>query len=196
MHLPWRPYTSKYVFTVLADIYPRGVPRRGLLKDELPDIYAELHPTKNIDLETEKLFSGSDKRVWWLCQNDSCRPQGCRHEHAWEATVRSRRRQHNSSECPFCTGLRVCPCNSLAEHFPALMYHWVPAANDVPLGEPLHPVRISPWSHKRVWWRHDCGDGQNHHWSATINSVVNRFTASGQVPCPRCAVAARAVRRK
>ncbi len=38
--------------------------QRGLVKDEFPDVYAELHPTKNDGLDTGKLTWGSNKKVW------------------------------------------------------------------------------------------------------------------------------------
>ena len=152
----------------------RGV----LLKDELPDIYAELHPTKNSDIDTEKLTCGSSKRVWWLCKSDKRRPEGCQHEHAWETQVSSRCTEHNPRGCPFCAGVRICPCKSLAERFPALLHCWDSSR--------LDPTQHGPHSQKWISWRHDCGDGQIHRWGAPIVNVVASFKANGQVPCPRC----------
>ena len=36
-------------------------PQREFLKDELPDVYAELHPTKNAGVDIENLTCGSSK---------------------------------------------------------------------------------------------------------------------------------------
>lgn len=47
----------------------------GYVKHEFPDVYAELHPTKNSGIDTEKLTCGSHRKVWWLCQSDQRRPK-------------------------------------------------------------------------------------------------------------------------
>lgn len=106
---------------------------RGFLKDEFPDVYAELHPTKNAGFDIEKLTCGSHKRVWWLCQSRHSRPEGCRHEHEWETCVQDRCRLRGPAGCPFCDGSRVCPCKSLAELQPTLLQYWDAAANAIPL---------------------------------------------------------------
>ena len=50
--------------------------RRGFVKDEFLEIYAELHPTRNSGIDTETLTCGSNRKVWWLCQSDKSRPEG------------------------------------------------------------------------------------------------------------------------
>ena len=163
-------------------------PQRGLLKDELPDVYAQLHPTKNGGTDVEKLTCGSAQRVWWLCRSDASRPEDCQHEHAWEIRISSRcRTKRGPTGCPFCDGLRICPCKSLAVLQPVLRQYWDFAANAVPLGEPMDPYCMSQYSHRKVWWRHECSDGQVHHWRASISSMVNSVKLRGRVPCPGCA---------
>ena len=52
--------------------------KRGLPKDEHPEIFALLHPTVNGDLAfAETVVSGSHKRLFWLCTEDKHRPAGC-----------------------------------------------------------------------------------------------------------------------
>ena len=171
----------------------RGIrPQRGFLRDELPDVYAELHPTKNSGIDSEKLTCGSRSRVWWLCHNDESRPVGCQHEHAWEAQVRYRCRKYLPQGCPFCSGSRVCPCNSLAVLHPALLQYWDTGKNVNALGEPLDPFWLGAHSARRVWWRHECADGRVHHWCAGIHHVVRCFRARGRAPCPGCAATIRA----
>ena len=165
--------------------------RRALLKDELPDIYAELHPTKNAGVDIEKLTCGSAKRVWWLCQNDDSKPEGCQHKHEWEAQVRTRCKSMCPAGCPFCSGISICPCKSLAELQPALLKYWDVAGNAFPLAKPADPARLGAFSNKKVWWQLECGDGQVCHWTARINNVVNSFKATGRVPCPNCGAASR-----
>ena len=161
------------------------------LKDEMPAVYAELHPNKNSGIDIESLTCGSGKRVWWLCQSNLSRPEGCQHEHEWEARVDGRCRSRRPSGCPFCSGSRVCPCNSLAVLQPTLMQYWDFVRNAIPLQEPLDPLQIAQYSKRKVWWRHECPDGQVHHWR-TCPNVLTSNSLRGRVPCPGCAAAARA----
>ena len=69
--------------------------KRGLLKDELPVIFAEIHPTKNAGVDVSSLTCGSRKELWWLCNNTDGRPDGCQCEHAWEASVKVRCRKNS-----------------------------------------------------------------------------------------------------
>ena len=167
-------------------------PVRRYLSDELPNIYAQLHPTKNSGTDVEKLTCGSAKMVWWLCRSDKSRPEGCQHEHAWEARVYVRCNTHNNNKqsfpgCPFCSGRRICPCNSLAVIHSDLLQYW-DFSNADQTGEPLDPFWLGVYSNKAVWWRHECADGRVHHWCARISNVVECFEAkSRRVPCPGCA---------
>ena len=165
--------------------------QRGLLKDEKPGVYAELHPTKNCGIDIEKLTCGSTKRVWWLCQSNNHRPEGCQHEHKWEARVKDRCSLRKPSGCPFCTGCLVCPCNSLAKLQPALLQYWDAASNAVQFAERMDPSRLGMTSSRKVWWQHECTDGQVCRWTATIKNVAKSFKASGRVPCPKCGAASR-----
>ena len=167
-------------------------PQRGFVKDELPDVYAELHPTKNSGVDKEKLTCGSMKRVWWLCRSDKSRLEGCKHEHAWETRVDVRCDKRTHPGCPFCSGTRVCPCNSLAVLYPALLQCWDTGNNADPLGESLDPFWLGAQSTKKVWWRHECAEGRVHYWAAKIAHVVKNFRAKGSVYCPGCSRAVHA----
>ena len=54
--------------------------KKGNLADTHPAIAKQWHPTKNGDLTADDLTSGSNKKVWWLCDNG----------HKYEAGVRYR----------------------------------------------------------------------------------------------------------
>ncbi len=56
-----------------------------------PEISNEWHPTKNGDLTPSIIAAGSNKKIWWLCQNG----------HEWQTLCNSRT-GHNRSDCPFC----------------------------------------------------------------------------------------------
>ncbi len=158
----------------------------------MPGIYAELHPTKNGSVDIEKLTCGSNKRVWWLCQSNGSRPEGCQHDHEWEAKVSGRCRYRRPTGCPFCSETVVCPCKSLAELQPALLQYWDGASNAIPLQDPLDFSRLNVHSKREVWWRHECPDGRLCQWTAAIKDVARRFKVTGRAPYPRCALALQA----
>ena len=55
---------------------------------------------------------GSNKPIWWTC--DQC-PRG--KKHSWQAAPYDRTRQRPRG-CPFCSGRKVCECNSLQTVYP------------------------------------------------------------------------------
>lgn len=125
-----------------------------------PEIALEWHPTKNGALTPKDVSHGSDKKVWWQCN------QG----HEWEATIGSRTRGCN---CPYCSGQKVwAGFNDLATTNPQLALEWNYEKN----GD-LTPSQIAEKSNKKVWWICD----QGHEWMATLD---NRSAGKG---CPVCA---------
>lgn len=54
-----------------------------------PDLALEWHPTKNGDLLPSMVYSGSHKKVWWLCKKG----------HEWQAKVENR---NAGNGCPQC----------------------------------------------------------------------------------------------
>lgn len=123
------------------------------------ELLAQWHPDKNGDLTPDKITSGSQRKVWWRCD------QG----HEWMG--RSYDRAKRGTGCPYCAGKRILPGMDLASLYPHLADQWHPKRN----GE-LGPEDVLPGSHRSVWWK--CSRG--HEWRAIINSRVN-----GQ-GCPVC----------
>jgi len=160
--------------------------RRGFLKAERPDIYAQLHSNKNIGVDVEQLTCGSHKKVWFLCTANKNRPKGCHHEHAWQARIYHRCKSRNPTGCPFCSGQLVCPCNAITAVAPAAMLFWDCSRN---LG--VNPARVGPESHRKVWWRHLCSDGHLHSRQVEVGPVVRILRESGRLMCKRCASTAR-----
>ena len=156
--------------------------RRGLLKDEFPEVYAQLHPTLNGDLGfAGHITSGSQKMLWWLCPGSHNRPAGCTCEHAWQAEVQ--RRCCKRSGCPFCYGQRVCPCNSIAQVQRGSLIFWHFGKN-----KDVSPQEVSPGSRKKVWWRHVCPTtGEEHEWQALVQKLTRAYWENGAAPCPVCA---------
>ena len=78
-------------------IYKRGCPRcNGKVatdKNRLalinPELLAELHPTKNKNIDLSEITFGSNKKLWWQCQFG----------HEWKAQVNNRARGAGCPEC-------------------------------------------------------------------------------------------------
>ena len=160
--------------------------RRGLLQQELPALFGQLHPALNGHLgPLDALTCGSTKRAVWLCPANRGRPLGCTHAHVWEARIDNRASSRSPKGCPFCSGHRVCPCNSLERRHPgsALMQHWYFARNTETV-----PGQTALNSSRKVWWRHCCPEtGEEHVWEAQVRHMVRAWSKYGHLACPKCA---------
>ena len=119
---------------------------RGLLKDEFPEVYAQIHPIPWSPGFLEGLTSGSNRKLWWRYTETQNRPPGCPHEHVWQASVLNRCLR--ASGCPFSSGRCVCPCDSIAEKAQGVLAFWHFARNTE-----LSPEQVGIYSHQKVWWR-------------------------------------------
>ena len=123
-----------------------------------PQLANEWHLTRNGELTPYDVTSGSQQRVWWVCERG----------HNWEANIRNRARGNG---CPYCAGRLADAENNFAVGNPQLANEWHPTKN----GD-VTPYDVKPGSHKRVWWVCERG----HEWEACIR---NRTKGSG---CPAC----------
>lgn len=64
--------------------------KKGSLLENQPKIALQWHPTRNGKLSPQDVTSGSDCRVWWICEKG----------HEWEAVISSRTAGRN---CPYCS---------------------------------------------------------------------------------------------
>jgi hypothetical protein len=55
-----------------------------------PEVAAEWHPSKNIDITPYDILPASNKKIWWLCSR----------KHEWQATPGNR--TNRGSDCPYC----------------------------------------------------------------------------------------------
>jgi len=143
----------------------------NVLKDRYPDIFATLHPTKNLGIDVNKLTIGNSKtKVWWTCFNNKCG------HHEWETLVSVR---VNAKGCKFCSGRAVCKCFSIMNN-----PQWVKEFA-VDLNPKIDLHTIAPHSNKKYWWR--CTDHTtctNHIWLTSPNVkgscpfCINRQTCS------------------
>lgn len=123
-----------------------------------PETAAEWHPSKNGTMIPEKFLPKSNQKVWWQCARG----------HMWEATICSRTL---GTGCPYCTGKRASPENSLAVHNPQAARYWHPIKNGA-----LTPKNVLPNAQKEVWWRCE----QGHEWKRKICYMTKTSI------CPYC----------
>jgi hypothetical protein len=123
-----------------------------------PELLKKWHPTRNGPLTPDQVLPRSNEKAWWVC------PKG----HEWLARVAS---VTTGSGCPYCTGYRTAPENSLGLLHPEVAREWHPTKNGT-----LLPVNVSSHSGQKVWWI--CSNG--HEWSAC---TFSRTRGSG---CPYC----------
>ncbi|MEH6585693.1 MAG: zinc-ribbon domain-containing protein [Halioglobus sp.] len=144
----------------------RRVNEENCLAAMCPEIASSWHPVKNRPLTPKLVTSGSNRKVWWACEDG----------HEWEATVHSRRRGQG---CPTCSraeiGTRLVSAilekrGSLMDAFPDIANEWHHELNGS-----LQASDVTPSSGKKVWWL--CPKG--HSWQAVIR---DRQVAG----CPHC----------
>lgn len=123
------------------------------------DLASEWHPTKNGNLTPTDVSVGSNRKVWWKCQN----------EHEWQASIGNR---NNGNRCPYCSNKKILiGFNDLATLNPNLASEWHPTLNGN-----LTPQMVSLKSNKKIWWRGKCG----HEWKSLVSV---RSSGNG---CPYC----------
>jgi hypothetical protein len=123
-----------------------------------PEVCKQWHPTRNKGISPRDLAPYSGKKVWWRCEKG----------HEWRGVVSYRSR---GGGCPYCYGMYATEENCLQNSNPSLALQWHPDRNGS-----LTPRDVTPYSHKKVWWR--CK--KEHEWEAQVGS---RSNGSG---CPHC----------
>jgi Probable Zinc-ribbon domain len=128
------------------------------LSSNVPRLLKEWHRSRNGGLLPSQVTSKSAKKVWWVCSKG----------HEWYAAIYTRSKGHG---CPFCSGRRISPENSLSAKAPELVREWHPTRNGSIL-----PSEVACGSQKRYWWV--CSKG--HEWET---AAMNRTRGHG---CPYC----------
>ena len=131
-----------------------------------PNLAKEWNYKRNLGLSPQEITQGSNKKVWWVCQNG----------HEWEAVISSRNRGNG---CPYCSGRKLLSgMNDLATVYPLIAEEWNHEKN----GD-LLPSQITSRNNKKVWWKcRECG----YEWETRI---VHRANGHG---CPVCSKRKRA----
>jgi Probable Zinc-ribbon domain len=131
-----------------------------------PEWIAQLHPTRNGDLDPSTVpFSSSDS-LWWLC---IC---SCGRHHEWEASPNNRKGCGQCSGYGKCT---ICPCKSLGSTNPEL-------ASEINHElSPVDAMTLAPKSDQKLYW--NCIRNSAHpSWIATVGSRNSR----NRTGCPSC----------
>jgi len=139
------------------------LPGENDLETMFPRIAAHWDHEKNKGLSPDRISSGSNRRVWWICDKG----------HSYCAAVASR--THAGGGCPYCANHKVLPgFNDLATLNPQVAGQW-----NYELNGALTPDQVIAGSHRKVWWKCPLG----HEWKA----VVYSRTSNRPTGCPVCA---------
>lgn len=125
-----------------------------------PDWAKQWHPTKNGKLKPTDVTPGSEKRVWWICENN----------HTWNSPVYNRK-NHGCPECAKQRNKEQKGIVSMVDAAPHLIEQWHPTKN-----QGLLPQEFTYGSRRKVWWM--CAEG--HEWESEIK---HRVKGTG---CPFC----------
>lgn len=131
-----------------------------MLVDKFPELLKEWDYEKNT-IDPFTLKHCSRKRIWWICAKDR--------KHNWDTQLVCRTKLH--AGCPFCSGLRTLPEESLGIFKPDLMSEW--SERNI-----IDPFSVSIGSDRKVWWICQYG----HEW---ITAIKHR--AINKSNCPYCA---------
>ena len=135
------------------------------LKELHPNLHRQIHPYLNGDINPDSINAGSNKKIWWLCDNFPT--------HAWDEAPVSRVRY--GSSCLICSNKRVLEgFNDLETIKPELAKKWHPTLN----GD-LKPNQIFPMSSRKIWWL--CDQNAEHEWQATPSNM-----SKSVIGCPYC----------
>lgn len=128
-----------------------------------PDLFKQVHPTLNTDVDIYNLSPGSHLKIWWKCKESG---------HEWEAGVRNRAQKEQG--CPFCVGVKVLVgFNDFCTTEPEIAADWHPTKNT-----PFLPTQFKSSSHRNTWW---LGQQCGHEWKAPIGNRTRLGNG-----CPFC----------
>jgi len=132
------------------------------LRAAYPQLALEWDVDRNGVRTPDDVLPGSGRRIWWRCQIAD--------QHVWQAEVRARTR---GSRCPFCTGSRIQPDQSIFATSPDLVAEWHWQRNGA-----IDIGGVSAGSRTVAWWL--CPFG--HEWTARVADRSAKHAG-----CPICA---------
>ncbi len=146
-----------------------------------PEVARDFHPTKNGQLNPERIKASSGQMVWWKCST-------CGHE--WKSRISDRTLKGQG--CLICGNKEgakkrkksiILETGSFADNYPELLCEW-----DYTKNTNISPNDVTPFSSSKVWWKCSvCG----HEWEARI---VDR--SSHGYGCKECGYGKAAAKRR
>ena len=140
----------------------KRVTKSNSLANNYPDLLKFWDFKKNNPITPKTISYGSDRKVWWICSNNS--------NHIYDCSVSNK---VHGRGCPYCSGQKIHESNSLAKNKPLVAKQWHPTKNGT-----LTPNDVTIGSSQIVWWK--CEKGDDHEWESAIS---NRSNGTG---CPIC----------
>ncbi|MAI75700.1 MAG: hypothetical protein CMM90_00750 [Rickettsiales bacterium] len=162
-YLEEKQFKNDDLYNKYLSYFPSPFPENALSNTH-PEIAAEWDYTANFPLTPANFTAGSNKKVWWICDNAS---------HKWQSKITNRRA---GKGCHFCSGHKPSKENNLEKKYPELLEFWHPTKN----GEIL-PSSLSPSSNRKIWWK--CSRGADHEWEQSVNGRIKNGKPLG---CPFC----------
>jgi len=135
---------------------------KTLFKKSHPEIYSQIHETKNADIDFSKLYTNSSKKLWWQCPVNP--------KHVWPQAINARTKQRGYN-CPYCSGRKTLKEDSFGSLYPQIVAELHPSKN-----KSFDPFKYSVNSNKKVWWL--CSKGHE-----CYEEVRRRV---GRKICPKC----------
>lgn len=138
-----------------------AIPGVNDLETLCPEIVEEWDYDRNTGINPNEMRPGSNTPVWWRCKLG----------HSWKVSPNHRSR---GSGCPYCANKKVLAgFNDLKTLLPEYAESW-----DYEKNGSLTPEMVTPYSHKKVWWK--CKNG--HCWYGHISNRTMHKRG-----CPYCA---------
>lgn len=140
--------------------------KENSLAVKCPELIREWNIEKNGDLTPHDVTTGSNRKVWWICNRG----------HEWLAVVGSRVRGNG---CPYCSNQLVLKgYNDLCTTHPELINEWDWDKNI------LDPSQVLAGSKRMAWWK--CSLGHSYDMRISTRS-------SQKCGCPYCSIPAKRV---
>lgn len=133
-----------------------------------PDIMNIWNEKKNnkIGLDPKELGVKSNKKAYFYCDKAECK------HHKWKAKIADvtrRTKRKNKTKgigCPYCSGHKICKCDSISTLYPELMKEW-----DYEQNGNLDPIKIGHGCNEYVYWTCSKAECRHHKWRTKISNA-------------------------
>ena len=128
-----------------------------------PELVGQFHTDLNGNTQPNEISHGSKKKIWWQCPSNP--------KHVYDMSPNDRTGKSKAG-CPYCSGRRTLPEDSLEATHNSILREWDHIKNIK-----ISPSEVRYGSGKKVWWT--CS--KNHSYQARISDRT--LKGSG---CPYC----------